>query len=124
MGPNPSLADANNIEQLVICTRWEDKEMTVCEEYIGLMPVAQTNADTIVVCIKDVQILMNLRLHDAYGQCYDGCLTMTGTKSRLLHKSRNLMKMSADALLSATHLILLSGYIKNIPLLKDNCDMA
>ena len=28
--------------------------MTVCEEYIGLMTVAQTNADTIVICIKYV----------------------------------------------------------------------
>ena len=41
--------DASNIEQLVICIHWVDKEMTVCDEYIGLMPVAQTNADTIVV---------------------------------------------------------------------------
>ena len=44
--------DASNIEQLVICIRWVDKEMTVCKEYIGLMQVAQANADTIVVCIK------------------------------------------------------------------------
>ena len=27
--------DVSNIEQLVICIRWVDKEMTVCEEYIG-----------------------------------------------------------------------------------------
>ena len=31
----------------------------LCEEYIGLMPVAQTNPDTIVVCIKDVLLRMN-----------------------------------------------------------------
>ena len=55
--------------------------MTVCEEYIGLMPVAQTNADTIVVCIKDVLLHMNLRIKDACGQCYDGCLTLTETKN-------------------------------------------
>ena len=41
--------DASNIEQLVLCIHWVDKEMTVCEEYIGQMPVAQINADTIVV---------------------------------------------------------------------------
>ena len=46
--------DASNIEQLVICMRWVDKEMTVHEDYIGLMPIAQTNADTIVSCINDV----------------------------------------------------------------------
>ena len=27
--------DASNIEQFVIYLRWVDKEMTVCEEYIG-----------------------------------------------------------------------------------------
>ena len=32
--------DANNIEMLVICILWVDKEMTVCKEYIGLMPFA------------------------------------------------------------------------------------
>ena len=73
--------DASNIEQLVICIRWLDKEMTVCEEYIGLMTVAQTNADTIVVCITDILMHMNLRIQGVCGKCYDGCLTMTGTKN-------------------------------------------
>ena len=72
--------DVSNIEQLVICIRWMDKEMTVCEEYIGLVPVAQTNADTIVICIHDVLLHMNLRTQHARGQCYDGCSTMTGAK--------------------------------------------
>ena len=48
---------------------------------ICLMPVAQTNADTIVVCIKDVLLHMNIRIKNACGQCYDGCSTMTGTKN-------------------------------------------
>ena len=55
--------------------------MKICEEYIGLIPVAQTNADTIVVSTKDVQLHMNLRIEDAHGKCYDGCSTMTGTKN-------------------------------------------
>ena len=54
--------DASNIEQLVICIHTMDMEMTVCEEYISLMPIAQTNANTIVVCIKDVLLRMNLRI--------------------------------------------------------------
>ena len=55
--------------------------MTGCEKYIGLIPVAQTNADTIIVCIKDVLQSMNLRIQDACGQCYDGCLIMIGNKN-------------------------------------------
>ena len=61
--------DVSNIEQLVICMLWMDKEITVCEEYIDLKPVTQTNADTIVVCIKDVLLCMNLRILDARGHC-------------------------------------------------------
>ena len=59
--------DASNIEQLVICIHWVDKAMTVCKEYIGLMPVAQTIADTNVVCIKDVLLCMSRRIQDAHG---------------------------------------------------------
>jgi len=33
--------DASSMEQLVICIRWVDKEMTVHEDYIGLVTVAQ-----------------------------------------------------------------------------------
>ena len=33
--------DGRNIEQLVICIHRMDKEITVCKEYIGLMPVAK-----------------------------------------------------------------------------------
>ena len=53
-------------EKRVIYICWVDKEMTVCEEY-GPMPVAQTNADTIVVCIKFVMLCMNLRIRYAHG---------------------------------------------------------
>ena len=67
--------DTSNIEQLVICIRWVDKEMTICEEYIDLTPVAQTNADTIALCIKAYES-QNSRCSWAV---YDGC--MTGTKN-------------------------------------------
>ena len=36
------------------------------------MPVAKTNADTIVICIKDVLLHMTLRIQDVQGQCCDG----------------------------------------------------
>ena len=92
--------DASNIEQLVICIHLVDKMMTACEEYIGLVPVTQTNADIIVVCTKDVLLHMNLRIQDAHGQCCDGCSTMTGTKNGVAAQIKKLnKKMSADALL-------------------------
>ena len=54
--------DASKIVQRVICICWVDKEMTVYDEYIGLMLVTQTSADTIVVCIRDVLLHMNFRI--------------------------------------------------------------
>ena len=82
--------DASNIEWLLICIHWVDKEMTVDEEYICLMPVAQTNADTIVICIRDVLLCMNFRIQDAHGQCYDGCSTMSGTRNGVAAQVKKL----------------------------------
>ena len=80
--------DASNIEQLVIFICWVDKEMKLCKEYIDLMAVTQTNADTIVVCIKYVLLCMNLRI--GHGQCYDGCSTMTGIKNGVAAQIKKL----------------------------------
>ena len=111
--------DASSIEQLVICIRWVDKEMTVCEEYIGLMPDTQTNEDTIVICINDVLLRMNLRIQDARGQCYDGCSTMTGTKNGV---AAQIKKLNEKCLLMHFYChslnLAVRDSIKNIPLLK------
>ena len=47
--------------------------MIVCEEYVGLMPVDLINADTIIVCLKDVLLHMDLEFKMQYS-------TLTGTK--------------------------------------------
>ena len=117
--------DASNIEQLVICMRWVDKETTVHEDYIGLMPIAQTNANTIVSCINDVLLRMNLRIQDARGQFYDGCSTMTGTKNGV---ASQIKKLNEKCLLTHCYChslnLAVGDTIKNIPLLKDVLDIA
>ena len=60
--------------------------MTICEEYIGLMPVAQTSADKIVICIKDVLLHINLIVQNAGGQCYDGCSRLESKLGLLTNK--------------------------------------
>ena len=57
-----------------------------------MMPVAQTNADTIVICIKDVLLHIYFRIQDAPGQCYDECSTMTGTKNGVAAQIKKLNK--------------------------------
>ena len=117
--------NASNIEHIVICIHWMDKKMTVCEEYIGLVPVDQTDADSIVICIKDVLLHMNLKIQDACGQCYDGCSTMTGTKNGA---AAQIKKLSEKCLPTHCYFHLLNIVvgvtIKNIPLLKETLDMA
>ena len=94
--------------------------MTVCEKYIGLIPVAQTNADTIVVCIKDMLLRMNHRIQDACVQCYDRCSTMTGTKNGVAAQIKNL---NEECLLTHCYChslnLAVRDTIKNIPFLKD-----
>ena len=91
--------------------------MTICEEYIGLMPVAQTNADVIVICIKDVLLLMNLRIQEAHGQCYDECLSMIETKNGAAAQIKKLMKCLL------MHCYCCREY-KSITFLKDTLKMA
>ena len=62
------------------------------KEYIVLIPVAQTNADTIIVCIKDILLHMNLRIQDAREHYYDGCSTTTGTKNGVIAQIKKLNK--------------------------------
>ena len=114
-----------NNEQLVICIHWVDKERKVCQEYTGMLPVALTNADTIVACIKDVLLHMNLRIQDARGQCYDGCSTMTGTKNGVAAQTK---KLNEECLLMHCYCHLLNlavgDTITHIPSLKDILDMG
>lgn len=74
-------SDVSNVEQLIICVRWVDEKRTASEDFIGLQPLNNTTADTIVNVIKDVLLRMNLRISDSRGQCYDGDATMSGAEN-------------------------------------------
>ena len=74
-------ADVSKIEQLVFCIRWVDNNLEAHEELIGLHPIPNTEADTLVNVIKDILLRLNLRIADARGQCYDGAASMAGKKS-------------------------------------------
>ena len=66
------IADISNKKQLVFCIRWVDNNLTPQEEFIGMHPLVNTNADHIVLVIKDILSQMNLKIENAQGQCYDG----------------------------------------------------
>ena len=85
---------------------------------IGLMLVAQTNADTIVICIKDVLLCINLRIRDACGQCYDGYSTMTGTKNGV---AAQIKKLNKKCLLTHCYCHSLNLAVRDTKLKKIHC---
>ena len=58
-----------------------DDELEVHDEFIGLENMPNTDADSIARELKDVLLRMHLKLNECTGQCYDGCSTMSGSKS-------------------------------------------
>ena len=71
----------SNHEQLVICIRWVDNKLEAREDFIGLQKLERADASSIIALIKDCLIRMDLSIHKARGQCYDGCSTMSGAKT-------------------------------------------
>ena len=75
------VTNSSNQEQFVLCLRWVDVDLNPHEEFIALHVVPNICADTLVACIRDVLIRMNLTLKNCRGQCYDGGSNMSGAKS-------------------------------------------
>ena len=55
--------------------------MEAREDFIGLQKLERADAPSITALIKDYLIRMNLSIHKASGQCYDGCSTILGVKT-------------------------------------------
>ena len=49
-------------------------------------PLEDTSAVHIVLVSKDILMVMNLKIGNAWGQCYDKASAMAGTKSRAATK--------------------------------------
>ena len=61
--------------------RTVDDKLIVNEEFIGLYSVDLITADVLTAVIKDVMLRLNLAITKLCGQCYDGCSTMSGSRS-------------------------------------------
>ena len=71
------ITDSSNREQLVVCLLWVDE---VQEDFLGLYQVPDIASDTIVKCLRDVLIRMNLNINNCRVQCYDGASNMKDHK--------------------------------------------
>ena len=70
--------DVSNHEQLSLTIRWVDKSYKIHEDFIGLVHVLRTTADSLTLAIKDVLIRCILPLSNCRGQAYDGASNMMG----------------------------------------------
>ena len=76
-----NVTDSSNQKQFVLCLRWVDVDLNPHEEFIGLHVVPYICANTLVACIRDVLIRMNLTHKNCRDQCFDGASSMPGAKS-------------------------------------------
>ena len=79
------ITDSSNREQLVVCLRWVDD---VQEDFLGLYQVPNIASDTIVKCLREVLIRMNLHINNCRGQCYDGASNMKGHKKGVVTQKK------------------------------------
>ena len=82
--------DLNNVEQMVFCLRFVSDDLEVHEEFIGLYSLESTSAESIVGAIKDILLRLNLQITNCRGQCYDGASSMSGVKSGVAVKIKEL----------------------------------
>ena len=80
------LADISNKEQLVVCIRWVDDDLTTHEEFIGLHPLKDTSSKAIFDVLSDAILRSGIKISDGRGQYYDGAAAMSGAKNGVAKK--------------------------------------
>ena len=69
-------------EQLAIGVRFfNEKNLLICEEFLGFTPLKKMDAETIAETIIDQCNKYGLNLNKLRGQGYDGCSTMAGKEN-------------------------------------------
>ena len=117
------VTDGSNKEQFVICLRSVDINLTPHEDFIGLHFVDNISSATLVACLKDVLIRMNLSIQNCRGQCYDGASNMVGAKKGV---ATEIPKIQPRAILTHCYghslQLAVGGTVKQIKNLRDMFD--
>ena len=56
------LADISNKEQLVVCIRWVDDDLTAHEEFMGLHPLKDTSSKAIFDVLSDTILRLGIKI--------------------------------------------------------------
>ena len=70
--------DVSTREQVVFALRWIGSDLSVHEDFIGLIQTDLIDSDSLVRIIRDVLLRLDLKLENCRGQCYDGASNMKG----------------------------------------------
>ena len=117
--------DVSNTQQLVICIRWITKDLTVKEDFIGLIPLDKANTQNIAAAMKDVILRLGLSNEDAKVQCSDGCSTMTGVRNGVTAIiKRDNPKCLLTHCYCHTLNLAVGDTVKGVPLLKETLENA
>ena len=81
--------DISNCEQVTVVFRRIDEEFNVFEDFLGLYHVTSIGAESLTEVIKDTLLRLNISINKLRGQCYDGCSTMSGTKTGVAKRITN-----------------------------------
>ena len=59
------------------------------EEFIGLHEVPNISVSTLVSCVRDALIRINLSINKCRGQCYGGASNIEGARSGVASQTKN-----------------------------------
>ena len=117
--------DISNDEQLSLSICWVDKSYIIHEDFIGMVHVLRTTADSLTAAIKDVLIRCILSLSNCRGQAYDGASNMMGHLHGVATQTRN-SKSTAIKVHCFAHCLnlCLQDVARKCQLIRDALDLA
>ena len=81
--------DVTNKEQVTVVMCRIDEKFEVFEEFLGLYSVPSIDAASLFSVIRDTLVRLNLPFSKIRGQCYDGCSTMSGSRSGIAKRVKD-----------------------------------
>ena len=83
-------ADVTQHEQMSVCIRYVDNDLNSTEDFIGFYQIESTSANTLFSVLNDSLLRLGLSWSDCRGQCYDGAANMSGSRSALQAREKDI----------------------------------
>lgn len=90
-------ADVSNIEQMAICIRYVNEDNDVNEDFIGYVPLNSVDAESLTNAIVQKLEYCNLDTRYLRGQGYDGASVMSGSRSVVSSRIREVQPLAESS---------------------------